>query len=130
VVTVGVRQKKPKNNGEADHIVRNGDTPWSLAGNDYKSKTTHYFYPNGAIKNGQQVSDWAGIPNQTKIFVGYQGPYRVTASRPPIVIAGKNYRDQHTIYLFPDRRVLSGAQIKNFRRLPRGVRILLPLKKS
>jgi len=69
VVTVDVRQKKPKNNGEADHIVRNGDTPWSLAGNDYKSKTTHYFYPNGAIKNGQQVSDWAGIPNQTKIFV-------------------------------------------------------------
>lgn len=130
VVTVGVRPEKPRNNGDADYIVRSGDTPWSLAGSDYKRSTTHYFYPNGVLKNGQQISDWASIPNHTRIFVGYQGPYRVTASRPPIVIAGQKYRDENTLYLFPDRRVLSGAEIKNFKRLPRGVRILLPLKKT
>ena len=109
VVTVGLRPKSTRNNTDADHIIRNGDTPWALAGNDYKRKTTHYFFPSGALKNGQQISDWAGIPDHTRIFVGYQGPFRVTASRPPIVIAGQKYRDQQTLYLFPDRRVLSGA---------------------
>lgn len=116
--------------GNEPSVIRNGNTPWSLAGKNYKRKSTYYLFPNGTIKNGQQISDWAGIPDLTKVFVGYQGPYRVTSSRPPIVIAGRKYRDRETLYLFPDRRVLSGSEIKNWKRLPRGVRILLPAEKS
>jgi hypothetical protein len=62
--------------------------------------------------------------------VGYRGPYRVTASRPPVIIAGNNYRDERTLYLFPDSSLVSGREIRDFRRLPRGVRILMPSKNS
>jgi hypothetical protein len=113
-----------------DRVIKNGNTPWGLAGTAYKRKTTHYLFPNGVIKNGQQISNWAGIPDHTQVFVGYQGPYRITSSRPPIVIAGNRYRDRDTLYVFPDRRILSGAEIKNWKRLPRGVRMLVPADKS
>jgi hypothetical protein len=116
--------------GKSPQITRNGNTPWSLAGQDYKHKSTYYLFPNGTIKNGQEISNWAEIPDLTKVYVGYEGPYRVTSSRPPIVIAGRKYRDAETLYLFPDRRVLPGSEIKNWKRLPRGVRILLPAAKS
>jgi len=115
---------------EDEHVLKDGDTPWAKAGTEYKRKTTHYLFPNGVIKNGQQINDWAGIPDDTRVFVGYQGPYRITSSRPPIVIAGKHYRDPDTLYVFPDQRILSGAEIKNWNRLPRGVRMLVPTGKS
>ena len=131
VVTVaGNRAGSKVRNRGTEQVIRDGSTPWSLAGKDYRQKSTYYLFPNGTIRNGQQISNWAGIPDHTKVFVGYRGPYRVTSSRPPIVIAGRRYRDSETLYLFPDRRVLSGSEIKNWKRLPRGVRMLLPVGKS
>ena len=118
------------NKSNEPQVLGGGNTPWSLAGKEYQNKSTYYLFPNGTIMNGQQISDWAGIPNHTQVFVGYQGPYRVTSSRPPIVIAGRLYRDSETLYLFPDRRVLTGSEITDWKRLPRGVRILLPAGKS
>ncbi|MFQ5599257.1 MAG: N-acetylmuramoyl-L-alanine amidase [Candidatus Krumholzibacteriia bacterium] len=111
-------------------VIANGRTAWSFAGVDYRKKTTLYFFPNGRMKTGQQISDWDGLPPDTRILVGYRGPFKVTSSHPPIKIAGAKYNHKDTLYYFPDRSFVSGAKIEDFERLPRGVRIFLPARSS
>jgi hypothetical protein len=106
--------------------ISNGLTAWTFAGQDYKKETTFYFFPQGGIKNGRQISDWDDLPSETKVIVGYSGPYKVTSRRPPLEIAGMDYRKNTTLYYFPDRNLIPGDLIEDFTRLPRGVLVLLP----
>ncbi len=108
--------------------IADGLTAWTFAGKDYRKKTTHYFFPGGRVKNGGQISDWDELPPQTRMIVGYRGPFRITAKRPPVKIAGGKYRDRRTVYLFPDASLRTGDSIRNFRRLPRGVQVFVPLE--
>ena len=110
--------------------ISNGLTAWTFAGPKYKKRTTFYIFPKGQIKNGTQISDWDELPSQTKMIVGYHGPHKVTRSRLPIEIAGTNYKGQETLYYFPKRRLLPGDKIKDFRRLPAGVLMFVPEKRS
>jgi hypothetical protein len=78
------------------------------------------------MKNGRQISDWDDLPSETKVIVGYSGPYKVTSRRPPLEIAGVRYKKKSTLYYFPNKKLIPGDQVKDFRRLPRGVLIFLP----
>lgn len=110
--------------------ISNGLTAWTFAGPKYKNRTTFYIFPKGQIKNGSQISDWDELPSQTKMIVGYHGPYKVTRSRLPIKIAGTKYKGQETLYYFPNKSLFPGDKIKDFRRLPAGVLMFLPEKRS
>ncbi|MGD8917192.1 MAG: peptidoglycan recognition family protein [Syntrophobacterales bacterium] len=114
-----------KNRGPVK-IISNGLTAWTFAGQDYKKKTTFYFFPQGGMKNGRQISDWDDLPSETKVIVGYSGPYKVTSRRPPLEIAGTKYKKESTLYYFPNKKLIPGDQVKDFRRLPHGVLIFLP----
>jgi N-acetylmuramoyl-L-alanine amidase len=106
--------------------ISNGLTAWTFAGRDYKKKTTFYFFPQGGMKNGRQITDWDDLPSETKVIVGYSGPYKVTPRRPPLKIVGMRYKKESTLYYFPNKKLIPGDQVKDFRRLPRGVLIFLP----
>ena len=106
--------------------ISNGLTAWTFAGRDYKKQTTFYFFPEGGMKNGRQISDWDDLPSETKVIVGYSGPYKVTPRRPPLKIAGMRYKKESTLYYFPNKKLIPGDQVKDFKRLPRGVFIFLP----
>ena len=108
--------------------ISNGLTAWTLAGRDYKKQTTFYFFPRGGMKNGRQISDWDDLPSETKVIVDYSGPYKVTPRRPPLKIAGMRYKNEGTLYYFPNKKLIPGDQVKDFKRLPRGVLIFLPNK--
>ncbi len=110
--------------------LTNGQTAWTFAGVDYNKHTTLYIFPSGRVKHGGQINDWDGLPPRTRIAVGYHGPYRITRARPPVEIAGQRYRDAETLYLFPEGALRSGREIRDFRRLPRGVRMLVPVDSS
>ncbi|OGB93583.1 MAG: N-acetylmuramoyl-L-alanine amidase [candidate division NC10 bacterium RBG_16_65_8] len=111
-------------------IISDGLTAWSFAGPAFNDKTTYYFFPDGRLKNGREISDWDDLPSNTKIIVGYRRPLEVTTERPSIQIAGKRYNHKETLYFFPDRALVSGARIKSFSSLPRGVVVFLPMKRS
>ena len=114
-----------RNRGPVKTISK-GLTAWTLAGRDYQKKTTFYFFPQGGMKNGRQISDWDDLPSETRVIVGYSGPYKVTSRRPPLEIAGMKYKKESTLYYFPNKKLIPGDQVKDFRRLPRGVLIFLP----
>lgn len=110
--------------------ITNGLTAWTFAGAEYKKKTTFYFFPDGKIKSGRRISDWDELPMHTRIIVGYHGPYRITKRKPPGKVAGTRYNHHKTVYLFPNKTLKTGDKIKDFKKLPRGVKIFLPVERS
>jgi hypothetical protein len=64
------------------------------------------------------------------MILGYRGPYNVTSNRPPIKIAGRDYKSKQTLYYFPSKKLLPGDRIRDFRSLPPGVLIFLPATRS
>ena len=106
--------------------VSDGHTAWTFAGADFDKSTTIYFFPDGQVRTGSEIADWDAVPAKTRMLVGYQG-HRITATRPPVIIDGERYRDARTLYSFPDGTLLTGAQVQDFRQLPRGAHMLVPV---
>jgi hypothetical protein len=106
--------------------ISNGLTAWDIANFNYDKPTTFYIFPNGRVKHGRQISDWDELPRNTRMIVGYQGPYRVTGRKPAGSIAGDKYNHEDTLYYFPNKKIISGNSIRDFKRLPEGVLIFLP----
>ncbi len=129
--TVVLLNQESMPNGEQQGPVKkisDGSTAWDYAGFDYDKESTFYFFPAGGVKNGKEISDWDGLPPQTRMIIGYRGPYRVTSSRPAGIIAGEKYNDSDTLYYFPNKQIVCGDSIQDFKRLPKGVLIFLPAK--
>ncbi len=110
------------------HTVGNigkGNTPYSIAGNEYASATTIYILPSGIVKTGQELAQtkdiakiigkskakllrastkkdkeniFATLPPKTNIFVGYRYGGRVTEERSPYSIVGKEWNSPSTFY--------------------------------
>jgi hypothetical protein len=121
--------KIPKKTGPIKTIT-DGLSAWTLAGSAYNRKTTFYFFPNGVVRNGNQISDWDGLPIRTKMIVGYRNNGKVSTTKPPASLAGGRYNHRNTIYYFPNKVLLTGNSIKNFKKFPSGVQVYLPINKS
>ena len=111
-------------------IISDGQTAWTLAGSAYNRRTTFYFFPNGSVKNGSQISDWDDLPLQTRMIVGYRNNGRISSANPPAKIAGGRYKNHTTIYYFPDASLVTGNTVKSFRKIPSGVQVYLPVTRS
>lgn len=108
--------------------IAGGNTAWSLAGKAYNRKTTIYFLPSGRIKPGSLISDWDDLPADTRLIIGYTGPYKLHKDRNAFHIAGFRYKDQNTIYYLPSKKLVNGDKIKDFSRLPTGTFVFIPAK--
>jgi N-acetylmuramoyl-L-alanine amidase len=106
--------------------ITDGLTAYTLAGSAYKKETTFYFFPNGSIKSGRQITDWDDLPVATLMILGYKSPQKLTASRQAIKIAGSRYNHKNTLYYFPGKGLISGNQIKSFKSIPSGVLVFVP----
>jgi len=106
--------------------ISDGLTAWSFAGQAYDDRTTFYFFPEGGFKNGRQISDWDDLDADTKMIVGYRGPFAITTKKTPSQIAGNRFNHKQTLYYFPSQTLISGDQIPDFTDLPKGVLLFLP----
>jgi N-acetylmuramoyl-L-alanine amidase len=107
-------------------VISRDVTAWSFAGSAYRSASTFYFFPDGRVRNGRQVSDWDDIPTGTRMIIGYRQPQAITPARLPVRIAGKRYKDKSTLYYFPGQSLVAGNQIKDFTDLSAGVLVFVP----
>ena len=106
--------------------IADGVTAWSLAGRSYNRPTTIYFLPSGRIKTGSMIDDWDDLPVQTRLIIGYKGPYELRKDQSAYRIAGKGYKDPRTLYYFPSKQLVRGNTIKDFTQLKRGTLVFLP----
>lgn len=124
-----VSVEKLKDDGPVKTIA-DGVTAWSLAGRSYNHETTIYFLPSGRIKTGSAIDDWDDLPVQTKLIIGYKGPFELRKDQSAYRIAGKGYKDAKTIYYLPSGQLVRGHHIKDFTQLQRGTLVFLPTRNN
>jgi hypothetical protein len=107
--------------------IADGLTAWSLAGRSYNRKTTIYFLPSGRIKTGSMIDDWDDLPVETRLIIGYKGPYKLRKGQSAFRIAGHGYKDPATIYYLPSKQIVRGNKIQDFSRLQSGTLVFLPV---
>ena len=98
-------------------IPKDGSTARDLAGEDYASRTTIYFFPDGLIRTGDELRRrpmrrlLEHPPSGTRALVGYVYGGYVRARRPPSSIAGIKWNYPSTFYRLPDGSIVSGDGI-------------------
>jgi N-acetylmuramoyl-L-alanine amidase len=99
-------------------IGKDGNTPADLAGDLYADATTIYFFPDGLIRTGAELSRTASLrrlldapPKGTRVLVGYIYGGYVQKSRSASRIAGTKWNYPSTFYRLPDGRILSGDEV-------------------
>ncbi len=108
-------------------VISNTRTAWSHAGTAYKEDTTFYFLPSGKIYPGPRISDWDDLPLNTRLIVGYKGPFQLTKVQTAYKIAGRKYKDVTTLYFLPPEQLITGNKIADFSQIPKGTQVFLPV---
>jgi len=95
-------------------------TAWDIAGDECSAETTVYFLPDGRVRHGNELGpdEFAKLPSQTKVLVGYVAGGRITSRRSAFDICGERWSFPSTFYRFPDGSVRSGNTI-NENSIPR-----------
>lgn len=98
---------------------------YSIAGEDYNSKSTIYFFSDGRILTGKQLtkSELNSLPIGTKVLVGYVYGGKVDKDRTAYSIVGKDYNLASTFYRFPDGKVLTGDDVDG-NKIPKGTIVI------
>lgn len=120
-----------------DNIIRNDNTAWTIAAEDYDSPETLYILPDGQQIRGDQVErriGWQRLPAGTEVRL-YQAQEEVSAPTSPIKLisenatawsyAGPAYRARTTFYITPNGKILAGNQVRDWDQLAEGTRMLI-----
>jgi hypothetical protein len=99
-------------------IGKDGNTVRDLAGDLYADATTIYFFPDGLIRTGAELSRTTSLrrllnapPKGTRLLVGYVYGGYVQPGRSASRIACKKWNYPSTFYRLPDGRILSGDEV-------------------
>jgi N-acetylmuramoyl-L-alanine amidase len=99
-------------------IGKDGASARELAGDDFAASTTIYFFPNGLIRTGAELSASASLrkmledpPKGTRLLTGYTYGGYVGARRSAYFVVGTRWNYPSTFYRLPDGRILSGDEI-------------------
>jgi len=120
------------------NIISRRNTAWSIAGEDYDSRTTVYKFPNGHVYTGDQISSkmgWSRIPAKTVVLLNQEDDISVIRSAGPVKIisdrltawslAGYKYNYKTTIYFLPSGKIKSGSKISDWDELPAKTRLIV-----
>jgi hypothetical protein len=120
------------------NFISKSNTAWSIAGEDYDSRTTVYKFPNGQIYTGDQISDkigWDRIPSKTAVILNQENNIALKKNEGIIKtisdgltawsLAGKAYNRRTTIYFLPSGRIKFGSMILDWDDLPARTRLII-----
>jgi hypothetical protein len=120
------------------NVISKYITAWSIAGEDYDSRTTVYKFPGGQVYTGDQISDkmgWNRIPAQTVVLLNQENGISLIKSKGPVQtiseritawsLAGISYNHKTTIYFLPSGRIKSGSKISDWDDLPAKTRVIV-----
>ena len=120
------------------NIISKSNTAWSIAGEDYDSRTTVYKFPDGHVYTGNQISDkivWNCIPAKTVVLLNQENSISLKKNSGPIKtisdrltawsFAGKKYNYTTTIYFLPSGQIKSGSKVSDWDDLPAKTRLIV-----
>jgi N-acetylmuramoyl-L-alanine amidase len=50
-------------------VLSKDQTAWRIAGGDYDSETTLYYFPEGRVLRGDEITDWSNLASGTAVYV-------------------------------------------------------------
>jgi len=111
VIVAGDQRGNPAE--QVFEIGKDGATAKDIAGDEYRSRTTIYFLPDGRVRRGDELSESeiGSLPAKAKILVGYVNGGYITAGRSAFDICGKQWDFPSTFYRFPDGTIQSGSVV-------------------
>jgi N-acetylmuramoyl-L-alanine amidase len=120
------------------NIISRRNTAWSIAGEDYDSRTTVYKLPGGRVYTGDTISDtigWNRIPANTVVLLNQEenispiksvGPVKTISDRLTAwSYAGTKYNHKTTFYFLPSGKIKSGPKISDWDDLPAKTRLIV-----
>lgn len=120
------------------NVITQNNTAWSIAGEDYDSRTTVYKLPDGHVYTGDQISDkigWERIPAKTVVLLNQENSISSIKCDNPIKIisdrltawsfAGQAYNLKTTIYFLPSGRIKVGSMISDWDDLPAKTKLIV-----
>lgn len=120
------------------NIISRSNTAWSIAGEDYDSRTTVYKLPGGRVYTGDTISGtigWNRIPANTVVLLNQDenissiksaGPVKTISDRLTAwSIAGTKYNHKTTFYFLPSGKIKSGPKISDWDDLPAKTRLIV-----
>ena len=116
-------------------VIAAGRSAWDIARDRYNSADVLYAFPDGALKRGNEITNWKAMPPGTRVHLDGAPP---AGEADPVLVLGQDgatareavgdaYNDPTTFYLTPDGRVRNGTALTeaHFSVLPAGTRILV-----
>ncbi|MBI5389470.1 N-acetylmuramoyl-L-alanine amidase [Candidatus Woesearchaeota archaeon] len=106
-------------------IGKDGSTAQEIAGELYNRATAIYFFSDGKIREGDQLSEQQldALSAGTKLLVGYVYGGKVSANRSAFSITGTRWNHPTTFYRLPDGKITSGDDIDS-KKIPKGTIIM------
>ncbi len=110
-VTLGATQGE--NSPEVMAEIPKGGCAADIAGDEVHSSTTIYLLKDGRVRQGNELSpaQVAGLPEGTRMLVGYIYGGYITSRRPVYKICGEKWRDPDTVYRLPSGKILRGTDV-------------------
>ena len=101
-----------------------GDTAADIAGSEITSDTTLYFFPDGRVRKGNELtrSELEHLPAGTRLLVGYVHGGAITIGRSAFEVCGGRWNFPATIYRFPDGTFKAGDTV-NENKIPKGTMV-------
>lgn len=98
---------------DVKELGKDGKSAKDIAGDEYNSKTTIYFLPDGRVKRGDELkeSELKELPEKTMMLVGYVYGGYITGKRRAFDVCGKRWNFPSTFYRFPDGSILPGNRV-------------------
>ncbi len=105
-------------------IGRDGRNGREVAGEEFDRATTIYFFPDGRIRRGDEltVAEIGSLPNDTRVLVGYVDGGYVSKGRSAFEICGPRWNRPDTYYRLADRSLVAGSGISETS-IPRDTRV-------
>lgn len=98
---------------------------YNVAGEEYKSSTTIYFYPDGKIRTGKEIpeKEFKNFPKGMKCLIGYMYGGKVSLQRTAYEVVGSKWNSPSTFYRFPNGNIKTGDDVEEGK-LPPGIIVL------
>lgn len=121
-----VEENEEDESFEGFDTVMSGETPYSIAGKEYRSSTTIYFFDDGKIREGHKLTkkQLDNIPVGTRMVTGYVFAGRISKNRSAFSITKEKWNDPSTFYVDPVTHAIKTGDDVDEDNLPNGAIVL------
>ncbi len=102
-------------------------TAWSFAGKNFNKTNTIYFLPNGEVKSGNRIHDWDSLPDNTRIIIGFNGPFliNIRSAKKARYFIKKRFKNKRIVLQLKGNKLITERQLRKFKIIPKNTKLYI-----